>query len=493
MRATIPQSNTEKFKKSVSTSIKSLFNPGSRTYFVLEHKTNSEKHRIGESSNFLSDYIEIGRGDKYAVNFGDDCKSVSRPHAAISRKDSGWMLTPISKTNATILNGKMINNDTTLSNGDEIQLSSSGPKISFLIPSNPSIKTLGFTVRFKAAMNEAIRPYKTAIATIVAFFVLAISGLSTWGYVRLKGQDAKIEHQAEIIARLTADAKTQIATYNAEMQRKIDSLSTAEAKYQKDRGSYTPPPTTCTTTLPYNDFSKSVYFIVSSKLSVELEGEIKEFDYTSFVASGFLLEDGSFVTARHVTQPWLFGKTKLDIILSAIQLEGKKISLTLLALSPSGDRIELKSDDFSYSDNLSREFYYYTTESGDSVKVECARASLKDGSDWAVLKTGKEGGLPYDNNLSTSLPANTNLEVLGYSLGMGANNLDDIKPLQSACFVSRPGLDRGKIDISNRGFDQGNSGGPVFARTKQCNYVVIGIVSAEAGNQGIVVPIKSIH
>jgi hypothetical protein len=54
-------------------------------------------------------------------------------------------------------------------------------------------------------------------------------------------------------------------------------------------------------------------------------------------------------------------------------------------------------------------------------------------------------------------------------------------------------LDNGRIDISSRAFGPGNSGGPVFVKIAEGNYVVVGIVSAGLDQQGFIVPISSIR
>jgi len=47
MSSTIVQPTAaDKFKKSLGGSIKSIMNSGTRTYFILEHKTTTEKHKI---------------------------------------------------------------------------------------------------------------------------------------------------------------------------------------------------------------------------------------------------------------------------------------------------------------------------------------------------------------------------------------------------------------------------------------------------------------
>jgi hypothetical protein len=130
------------------------------------------------------------------------------------------------------------------------------------------------------------------------------------------------------------------------------------------------------------------------------------------------------------------------------------------------------------------------TSNGSSLVIR--EASLKNGTDWAVSRTSRNGGLDFDSGLSKSLSASTPLYVLGYSFGIGANGPNDIKPLYNECSVARDGLDNGVIRISNRGFDQGNSGGPVFVKTNN-RYVAVGIVSGGAGAQGLVVPISAVR
>src|SRR5882757_10035042 len=124
----------KKFAKSFGGSLRSLTGGKGRKYFVLEQLTSSEKHRAGESTEFIGDYVELGRGSGFAVSFGEDCRTVSRPHAAIVRRGDGWVLKPLSQNNPTLLNKMPIRDEAPLRNGDELQLSYEGPKILFLLP-----------------------------------------------------------------------------------------------------------------------------------------------------------------------------------------------------------------------------------------------------------------------------------------------------------------------------------------------------------------------
>ena len=50
----------------------------------------------------------------------------------------------------------------------------------------------------------------------------------------------------------------------------------------------------------------------------------------------------------------------------------------------------------------------------------------------------------------------------------------------------------GAINISNKSFDHGNSGGPVFVK-EGSEYKVVGIISAGKGEQGLIIPISKIN
>lgn len=488
MPTTIQQSSeTQKFQKTMGASIKSLFSPGSRTYFVLEHKSKTNKHNIGESANFMTDYVEIGRGNNYAVNFGDDCKTVSRPHAAIARNQNSWMLTPLSKTNATLLNGQKINGETLLKNGDEIQLSVGGPKFSFLIPSNPKVSGLNFTIRMKAAMNEAVRPYRKTISIISLLFVLAIGGLLYFTILTQKENKIvadNLKHEADSLKHKTDSLELKFLAVTNKLNDIKKIPSKVYIKHVRD---------TITQIQPVrSDFSKlmpSIYYIEMEKIIVKskLNNESKETDLRGS-GTGFLLNNGTFVTARHCVEPWLFED---ELFLYNVYATNKNYTVTLqfTAYSPNGSKLAFTSDQFlvdrnddkieTYTDSTSGKIYNYT------------QAELSGSSDWADCRTNISGnteGLSFDKELSNSLQPPDRLIIFGYSFGIGAHE----NPRYSDCPVSGSGFTNGYITVSGRGFDKGNSGGPVFFSNSKGELTVIGIVSAESGNQGWIVPISSI-
>jgi cell division protein FtsB len=485
---------TERFSKSIGGSLRSVMNAGSRTYFMLEHKTNTAKHHVGESAQYIGDYVELGRGNKYAVNFGDDSPTVSRPHAAIIRKDNGWVIKPLSRTNPTLLNGRRIEDETRLNNGDEIQLSLNGPRLSFLTPANNKVGTMGMTIRMKAFMNEAVRPYKTALTTITLLFLVIIGGLVYYGknrndyYARLFKDQTDINRQmADSISSMNANNK-KLQQRIADLNNQIVNVNKLNAGNAGSRGS-------APSTSEMKNLFPGVYYILTDKIVYTIGNETKELDFR-ISGTGFLLKDGRFVTARHVARPWLFvgfsgdeQGDKTEMQLNLIANNGGKVTEYMTAYSPDGSKFSLTSEDFTM-DNGQDTKTSKTDEEGNTYVF--SQASLKGGSDWAYAATNKQGMLEIDGPASTSLEAATPLYVLGYSFGIGVNGANDIKPVYSDCKVSREGLDQGIIDISGRGFDQGNSGGPVFIEASN-KYTVVGIVSGEHGNQGIFTPIAAIR
>jgi len=499
MATTVSQPRaTEKFSKSLGGSLKSLMGAPGRTYFLLEHKTTTQKYRAGKTTEFIGDYVEIGRGSNFAVGYGDDCTTVSRPHAAIIRKGEGWVVKSMSKTNPTIVNGQPIRDEVTLSNGYEIQLSYEGPKLAFLTPPNNTVKSMGMTIRLKAMANEAIKPYKAAVMGLAMLLLVATGGAY---YFWTQADDWRRQYwNSQTITQKQAE---EIRAHNekdkeGEEERRVLKEKLTEA--MKRKPNITPPlPPPCTDCPPppppLSALYPNVYYIQTNRVIVEKDGEQKQVEFGGS-GTGFLLSDGRFVTARHVLEPWHFianapkESQKQLIELNLFANNGYKVTHYIEAYSPAGGVIRLSSNDFRI-DQSKDEVKQLTGEDGTSFVVRVA--SLNNGSDWVVNRTSRNGGLDFDSSVSESLSASTPLHVLGYSLGMGVNSRDDIKPLYNECNVARDGLSGGVIYISNRGFDPGNSGGPVFIKRDE-RYVVVGIVSGGAGGaQGLVVPISAVR
>lgn len=479
----------KKFAKSFGGSLRSLTGGKGRKYFVLEQLTSSGKHRAGESTEFIGDYIELGRGSGFAVSYGEDCPTVSRPHAAIVRQGESWVVKPLSKNNPTLLNKTPVRDSAPLRNGDEIQLSYEGPKLLFLLPPNNNVGTLGMTARMKAVMNEGVKPYRKAITMILAAFLLVTGGLG-W-YIYHQGETYKAD-----IAHIRDEAKHNLEAIRKESSDTLAAMKRALAsatQLETDRTPNHHNPSADDGAAPsaLKDLYPGVYYLRTAKVVMEIEGKRMEAKY-AISGTGFLLNDGRFVTARHVVQPWYFleqGASDLEKALNIVASNGGRVTHFFTAFSADGQQIELNGDDFTVNGEED-EVVKITLQSGQELNSRVAHPSDKD---WAVahLSSSVHTGLVCDREMSRNLHASSTVFALGFPFGIGANGQGDIHPSYGPCTVSMDGLNKGVIMVSGRSFDHGDSGGPVFALADN-KYYVVGIVSAGAGAQGIIVPVAAL-
>ena len=190
---------------SVGAGVGALLNGSGRRYYILEHRDASKYHKAGESQKIIIDQIEIGRDANCQVRFDESFSTVSRRHAAIVKDGDRWKLVQLSKTNSTLLNGRKVETEWYLENGDEIQLSVGGPRMGFIVPEGKQslVSSIKMTERLELFRKQALKPYKTAI---VAMFVsLIVLGCGA-GYViynqdlDIKDLMAKTENQAALLA-----------------------------------------------------------------------------------------------------------------------------------------------------------------------------------------------------------------------------------------------------------------------------------------------------
>lgn len=504
---------TRPYKSTLSGSIgagmTSLFSPGGRKYYILEHKVSSRYHRAGEAQEIIVDQIEIGRDSRCQVRFDDSFSTVSRHHAAIVRDGDNWKLVQISKTNTTLLNGHPVRTEWYLQNGDEIQLSINGPKLGFIVPTGKkaTVGSIGLTRRLSLFRQQALRPYKQAIAALSVVLVLAVGGLTTWNLLMKSDFDKQIAAAQKTL--------TDMVNKNAELQQLVDSTKKAQARQdslikaiKKDRTKVVsrPNPKPGPVSQSTDQFDNDVFFIYTSKVVVtDGKDEIvlktlnrnNELTNYSWIASGFLLDDGRFVTAKHCVEGWKFfnspkhfmaeapqDSTSLIAYLMGQNVEGWRIVAYLEAVSPT-KKLSFKSSQFVMNNHSEKK-----VEILDGIYA--VRASLSDGSDWAYIQTDQKGSIRADVNLSANLQAGVELDVRGFPHGFGALDTDKLSCVHGSCKTARQGLDGGIIKITGRNYESGNSGGPAFYKDKD-NLKAIGIVSYEVSStMGGLVPLYNL-
>ena len=503
---------TQAYKRSLAGSIGagmgSVFGGSGKKYYILEHKISSKYHKLGESQEIIVDQIEMGRDSKCQVRFDESFQTVSRRHAAIVRDGELWKLVQLSDTNSTFLNGQKIQKDWYLQNGDEIQLSINGPKMGFIIPTGnkATVGSIGLSRRLSLFRQQALRPYKTAIAALGILLILSIGGLSTWKIIGDKEWNDRFA-RAEL-DRIEAEKLHELALTELKEQNdsiKSDLLSEKERndKMEKNfnrrirnmQGQINNSPTSINkgninntaieNCLPY------IYFIVVNKIEVTFPTGETTAIKKGWSGTGFLLNDGRFVTARHVTEGWFFvvngGEVDEDmLLLNKIANNGGKVVAYFSAFSSSGDQFSFESEQF-----ICNRSHDETVTDEDGATVKIARL---DNTDWAYMRVNKSGGLLFDSNMSSNLERGTKLTVLGFPLGLGANSSSDINPIYGSGIVANNGLNKGVILTTETSYETGNSGGPVFYTDSSGKLSVVGIVSGGAGRStGFIVPLSAVR
>lgn len=436
----------------IGAGMESLFNASGRKYYIIEHKVASKYHRLGEAQKIIIDQIELGRAPDCLVRFDESFTTVSRRHAAIIREGDSYKLVQLSQTNTTFLNGKPVNREWYLQNGDEIQLSVNGPKLGFIIPrdNQRSVSNIKFTERLNLFRRQALEPYKWGLICvgIVLFFV--ISGFLAWNCRQYR------EWQED--SALKAQQMASAFGKNEELQRAIDSMIIAE----KNR----PEPEKIIPLAPIEDLVESckddIYYLFVSEVCI-MEGEQKKQIMRTgasvgepapygWSATGFLLNDGRFVTAKRCIQPWLFSPD------GNIPTMPTHAVAVINAVSRSGKKFTINSTDFICGE----------TDPSDRQMLS---------SDWAYAYTSRKGKLTMDRRLSGNLRSGMELHVLGFPVNMDAGNLPSVvTPAYNRFSVGVDGLDSTGCFLYTRGPGNPDSGAPVFVR-KEDELVVVGIVS----------------
>jgi len=501
--------------------MKSVFGGEGRRYYSLVHKVSSKYHKAGESQKIIVDQIELGRDPRCQVRYDESFSTVSRRHAAIVKDGDNWKLVPLSKTNSTYLNGRKLEKEWFLQNGDEIQLSTNGPKLGFIVPEGKAglVKSIGLTARLSLFRQQALRPYKTAITSLACALVLCcslggyllhnqhkdITGLQAENMILKDSLIATGKNQKELQDQIDSMKRNPPKQIVKIAQAPSDEVGDVVEKCKKyvyyifaleyyDDGS---PAMTPFMDSYGNYLDKDGHFIYSQdsngkkfKLNIETTGmhdDDRIVSYqTGWSGTGFLLNDGRFVTARHCVQGWR-SSSYSD---AEVQQYGN-IHTEITAYSPDGNTLNFSSDDFILDDSRDPQLSH-TFENG--KQLAWTGADFFNGSDWAVYKTSLKDGLGVDKDSSTKLSAGSELHILGYPKGMGAEDIRSVSPMYTKSEVAASGISSDGMIIHSHSTDHGNSGGPVMIY-KNGEFYVVGIVTGGSASEilGQLTPIANIR
>ncbi|MBD9167580.1 FHA domain-containing protein [uncultured Parabacteroides sp.] len=549
------QRQTEPYRRSFSGSVGAgmgaLMGGAHKQYYVLEHRMSSKYHRAGETQKIIVDQVEMGRDPRCQVRFDDSFTSVSRRHAAIVRDGAGWKLVHLSKVNTTLLNGRPVTDEWYLQNGDEIQLSSNGPRMGFIVPQGDRsmIKNINFTERFSLFRQQALKPYKQMMVWMSVVFLLVIGGFIAWNILNQQQAQKTNEMLAGSIASVSArqdsagvEAQKQLAAVSTQAQNaaqaaiqasqasqtstsqgisqlrnelvglKSDLKTVREEKAENESArqaaavsepvaapasaSVAPAAGGMTS---YESCFPYIYYIQLDKVEhTNKKGKTEVINIIRrWAGTGFLLSDGRFVTSRRIIERWYFqvngnlmDEDMRPLNKAVCNLE--KVVAYFTAYSSSGDALTFTSDQFT-CDRSADNYTVLRGPLGGLVKGARLRiAPSNGGKDWAYFQTAKKGGLKFDPSKSTSLGRGIPLTILGFPAEVGINSASG--PVYGSGVTANSGLDRGDIMTTNTSFEVGGSGAPVFAVSETGEYEVVGLISSMAeGQRGVVVPISAVR
>lgn len=485
---------TQPYRRSLSGSIgagmKSVFGGGGRTYYMLVHKVSSKYHKAGESQPIIVDEIEIGRGSQCQVRFDDSFTTVSRRHAAIVRDGDKWKLIQLSTTNSTYLNGQKVHKEWYLQNGDEIQLSTNGPKLGFIIPEGEKgkVSSIGLTARLNLFRKQALRPYKTALTILSCVLLLAIAGL-VWMGIHSRNAEKQYEQwkaeQEELNQKMIDSIEYMRARYDT-LQLKYFDMAESNSRMQKQVNSMRKQIKNLQglTSSELKAYEQYVYYIEVAYMDITFpDGSTVRTDQMRWSGSGFLLDDGSFVTARHVAKAWYHwsGNSTMGQLRDREYNQKYKVVAYFVAVSSSGDELYFSSNDFRMP-------------SGYDAMVAGVPLCVCGQGDWAYIPNKKPAGkgLKCNKQKSLNMEKNTKLTIIGFPFGFGVER-SHVEPPVSEAKVAKDKLMDGAILTTDNGSEHGNSGGPVFYMTDAGKLEVIGLISGGTGNNtGVVTPIGNL-
>jgi pSer/pThr/pTyr-binding forkhead associated (FHA) protein len=252
-----------------------------------------------------------------------------------------------------------------------------------------------------------------------------------------------------------------------------------------------------------NSYSGYIFAIQLEKTEITWRGRTTVIiePLPKLVGTGFLMNDGRFLTARHVIEPWYYYNIKLDYsifdVFSRYSLadlnlyanNGGSVIAHFTAVSSSGKRIAFNSSLARINRTTDK------VESQQSGRTNIMRrTAVLDDTDWAVYQTLERSGFTHDRALAMNLDIGTSLSVQGYPWGRGADEAVQVTPIYSTCQVARNGLDvNGTIMVSNDNTERGNDGGPVTVVSGDGSYQVVGILSGSTFAKGRIVPISVVY
>ena len=563
--------DTQNYKRtlagSVGAGMGAIMNGSGRTYFILEHKNSSKYHQAGEAQKIIVDQIELGRADSCQVRFDESFETVSRRHAAIQREGENWKLIHLSQANPTLVNGRPINGTYYLQSGDEIQLSVGGPRLGFIVPQGRQALTssIGMTERMNLFRQQALRPYKTALTVLSVVLILSIAGLVAWNLYMKDDFERKLAEKEVVVDQIQTDldkAKAEADQIKADLeagkiakdkadkmlaeqnnrisglqnqlyinQKELNDIKIASEKeitdvdvkrYDdlEDGGEDVSIPVTDDLVIASTDLREyydHIYTIKIDRIEIEYAGQridpgIQLSDVVC--GTGFMLEDGTFITDRQNVQPWVYNiegqwKEPWRELMAQFVACGAKVIIHYRAYSTkgTGKPLTFVNTDFVVNEvgdadlvveierGFRRAWYNYfgvriTEWTAKKYHMKVGVISKTSRSYAYIRNMGVNGeGIPYDVETSTNMSGGTEIHMVGYARKTNEHNL---VPQHFNDKTNVDDTQNGTIILQGQVGEAGYYGSPAFYKDENGQYRIIGVMVGSVYGRDRLVPMKNI-
>lgn len=279
------------------------------------------------------------------------------------------------------------------------------------------------------------------------------------------------------------------------------------------------------------DCQSAVYYVKMDNIQVyDRTGTLRfQFDMTEWQAAGgtgFMLENGVFVTARRVIEPWYYyysttvDRNYVEYIgvdangdkwtLSDLQVlaqHGWKIEANFTAYSPARTSFKFRTSEMSTakitdSDRLEADVKSAVVSKHVRRLVGTSRFVLyvysASSKDWATLGKSEQlasvKGLKYSSSASVSLNSGDDVVALCYPKQEGFKNSLNVNPELRTNTVNSPDLNNvGVIELATKRYYKGADGAPVLTQIDGI-WTVVGILGHTdvASDRDFAAPIKNI-
>jgi hypothetical protein len=421
------------------------------------------------------------------------------------------------------------------------------------------------TERMNLFRQQALRPYKTALTVLSVVLILSIAGLVAWNLYMKDDFERKLAEKEVVVDQIQTDldkAKAEADQIKADLeagkiakdkadkmlaeqnnrisglqnqlyinQKELNDIKIASEKeitdvdvkrYDdlEDGGEDVSIPVTDDLVIASTDLREyydHIYTIKIDRIEIEYAGQridpgIQLSDVVC--GTGFMLEDGTFITDRQNVQPWVYNiegqwKEPWRELMAQFVACGAKVIIHYRAYSTkgTGKPLTFVNTDFVVNEvgdadlvveierGFRRAWYNYfgvriTEWTAKKYHMKVGVISKTSRSYAYIRNMGVNGeGIPYDVETSTNMSGGTEIHMVGYARKTNEHNL---VPQHFNDKTNVDDTQNGTIILQGQVGEAGYYGSPAFYKDENGQYRIIGVMVGSVYGRDRLVPMKNI-